>query len=192
MNLNLSIIASKHGTTIFFSHCNLFVGKLKEKLARKACINTSEYIGLFSCPLGIVIQNGHYISKKVYWLIHKYLALHGNLFSISSHTWQLTTETVSILFSFCFFGRRNNFNLSLNGQDILDNDSVPLKDLGIVKGDLIYVIPARDSEQHGDNPGNQYADFPALQHPFQHSPERSNSLQVINMMNHDTILKYGF
>ena len=30
------IIISKHGTTIFFSHCNLFVGKLKEKLARKA------------------------------------------------------------------------------------------------------------------------------------------------------------
>ena len=30
------IITSKHGTTIFFSHCNLFVGKLKEKLARKA------------------------------------------------------------------------------------------------------------------------------------------------------------
>lgn len=73
--------------------------------------------------------------------------------------------------------RRNNFNLSLNGQDILDNDSVPLKDLGIVNGDLIYVITARDSEQHGDNPGNQYADFLADQHPFQHSPERGESLQ---------------
>ena len=91
-----------------------------------------------------------------------------------------------------FFRRRNNFNLSLNGQDILDNDSVPLKDLGIVNGDLIYVIPARDSEQHGDNPGNQYADFLADQHPFQHSPERGESLQVINMINHYTILKYGF
>ena len=98
-------------------------------------------------------------------------------------------------FSFlsAFFGRRNNFNLSLNGQDILDNDSVPLKDLGIVNGDLIYVIPARrDSEQHRDNPGNQYADFLADQHPFQHSAERSDSLQVINMMNHYTILKYVF
>ena len=100
---------------------------------------------------------------------------------------------MSILFSFCFFGRRNNFNLSLNGQDILDNDSVPLKDLGIVNGDLIYVIPAsQDSEQRGDNPGNQYADFLADQHPFQHSAERSGSLQVINMMNHYTILKYVF
>ena len=66
----------------------------------------------------------------------------------------------------------------------MDNDSVPLKDLGIVNGDLIYVIPARDSEQHGDNPGNQYADFLADQHPFQHSPERGESLQVINMINH--------
>ena len=37
------IITSKHGTTNSFSHYNLFVGKLKEKLARKAHINTSEY-----------------------------------------------------------------------------------------------------------------------------------------------------
>ena len=47
------IMTSKHGTMIFFSHCNLFVGKLKEKLVRKARVNTSEYIGLFSCTLGI-------------------------------------------------------------------------------------------------------------------------------------------
>ena len=33
------IITSKHGTTIFFSHCNLFLGKLKAKLARKARVN---------------------------------------------------------------------------------------------------------------------------------------------------------
>ena len=47
------IITSKHGTMIFISYCNLFVGKLKEKLARKARVNTSEYIGSFSCTLGI-------------------------------------------------------------------------------------------------------------------------------------------
>ena len=34
------IITSKKGTTIFFSHYNLFLGKLKEKLVRKARINT--------------------------------------------------------------------------------------------------------------------------------------------------------
>ena len=34
------IITSKKGATIFFSHYNLFLGKLKEKLVRKACINT--------------------------------------------------------------------------------------------------------------------------------------------------------
>ena len=34
------IITSKHGTTIFFSHYNLFLGKRKEKLARKARVNT--------------------------------------------------------------------------------------------------------------------------------------------------------
>ena len=38
------IITSKHGTTIFFSHYNLFVGKLKEKLARKARVNTDASI----------------------------------------------------------------------------------------------------------------------------------------------------
>ena len=34
------IIASKHGTTIYFSRYNLFLGKRKEKLARKARVNT--------------------------------------------------------------------------------------------------------------------------------------------------------
>ena len=34
------IITSKKGTMIFFSHYNLFLGKLKEKLVRKARINT--------------------------------------------------------------------------------------------------------------------------------------------------------
>ena len=38
------IITSKHGTTIFFSHYNLFLGKLKEKLARKARVNTDASI----------------------------------------------------------------------------------------------------------------------------------------------------
>ena len=33
------LITSKHGTTIFFSHYNLFVGKLKENLSRKARVN---------------------------------------------------------------------------------------------------------------------------------------------------------
>ena len=38
------IITSKHGTTIFLSHYNLFLGKLKEKLARKARVNTDASI----------------------------------------------------------------------------------------------------------------------------------------------------
>ena len=38
------VIISKHGTTIFFSHYNLFLGKLKEKLAGKAHINTDASI----------------------------------------------------------------------------------------------------------------------------------------------------
>ena len=38
------IITSKHGTTIFFSYYNLFLGKLKEKLARKARVNTEASI----------------------------------------------------------------------------------------------------------------------------------------------------
>ena len=33
------IIKSKQGTTIFFSHYNLFLGKLREKLVQKAPIN---------------------------------------------------------------------------------------------------------------------------------------------------------
>ena len=38
------VIISKHGTTIFFSHYNLFLGKLKEKLTGKAHINTDASI----------------------------------------------------------------------------------------------------------------------------------------------------
>ena len=38
------IITSKHCTTIFFPHYNLFLGKLKEKLARKARKNTDASI----------------------------------------------------------------------------------------------------------------------------------------------------
>ena len=34
------IITPKHGTTIFFFHYNLFLGKRKEKLAQKARVNT--------------------------------------------------------------------------------------------------------------------------------------------------------
>ena len=44
------IITSKHGTTIFFSHYNLFVGKLKEKLTRKAHVNTNECILYYFFP----------------------------------------------------------------------------------------------------------------------------------------------
>ena len=33
------IITSKHGTAIFFYHYNLFLGRLKEKLARKARVH---------------------------------------------------------------------------------------------------------------------------------------------------------
>ena len=38
------VITSKDGATIFFSHYNLFLGKLKEKLARKARVNTDASI----------------------------------------------------------------------------------------------------------------------------------------------------
>ena len=38
------IITSKQGTTIYFSHYNLFLGKHKEKSARKARVNTDASI----------------------------------------------------------------------------------------------------------------------------------------------------
>lgn len=45
-----------------------------------------------------------------------------------------------ILYFYILFCRTDSFNLSLNGQDVLDNDSVLLADLGIVHGDLIYIL----------------------------------------------------
>ena len=46
------IITSKHGTTIFFSHYNLFLRKLTEKLARKAHINTEWVYWIVLMPFG--------------------------------------------------------------------------------------------------------------------------------------------
>ena len=46
------IITSKHGTTIFFCHYNLFVGKRKEKLARKARVNTERVYRIVLMPPG--------------------------------------------------------------------------------------------------------------------------------------------
>ena len=46
------IIKSKDGTTIFFSHYNLFLIKLKEKLARKARVNTDMQLEIVLMPPG--------------------------------------------------------------------------------------------------------------------------------------------
>ena len=46
------IITSKHGTTIFFCHYNFFVGKLQEKLARKARVNTERVYRIVLMPPG--------------------------------------------------------------------------------------------------------------------------------------------
>ena len=46
-------IQTRHND-LFFSHYNLFLGERKEKLARKARVNTQRvYIRSSSCPLGI-------------------------------------------------------------------------------------------------------------------------------------------
>ena len=68
------VITSKHGTTIFFSHYNLFLGKLKEKLARKARINTDASMwdrahapwASHNTNFIQLIQYGRRIGKKVY------------------------------------------------------------------------------------------------------------------------------
>ena len=47
------IIKSKHGTTIFFAHYNLFfLGELNEKLARKARVNTERVYRIVLMPPG--------------------------------------------------------------------------------------------------------------------------------------------
>ena len=46
------IFTSKHGTTIFFSYYNLFAGKRKEKLARKARVNTEQVHRIVAMPPG--------------------------------------------------------------------------------------------------------------------------------------------
>ena len=46
------IITPKHGTTIFFSHYILFLGKRKEKLARKARVNSERVHQIVLMPPG--------------------------------------------------------------------------------------------------------------------------------------------
>ena len=46
------IVTSKHGTTIYFSNYNLFIGKLKEKLSRKTRVNTQRVYGIVLVPPG--------------------------------------------------------------------------------------------------------------------------------------------
>ena len=50
------IIASKHGTTIFFPITIFFLGKLKEKLARKARLNTERVFQIDLMPIGHLIK----------------------------------------------------------------------------------------------------------------------------------------
>ena len=45
-----NIITSKHDTTIFFSHYNLLLGKLKEKLARNWRVNTERVYRIVLMP----------------------------------------------------------------------------------------------------------------------------------------------
>lgn len=71
--------------------------------------------------------------------------------------------------------RENSFNLSLNGKDILENDSVLLRDLGIVNGDLIHVLLNNDEEEiTSDNlsaPGSSRSTVHSTPTPSFHSTE---------------------
>ena len=51
------IITSKHDATIFFSHYNLFLRKLQEKLARKARVNTERVYRIVLMPPGNESRN---------------------------------------------------------------------------------------------------------------------------------------
>ena len=46
------LYCAKHGTAIFFSHYDLFLGKLTEKLARKASVNTEQVHWIVVMPPG--------------------------------------------------------------------------------------------------------------------------------------------
>ena len=46
------IITSKHATKIFFSHYNIFLGKLKENLAQKAHVNNDRVYQIMLMPPG--------------------------------------------------------------------------------------------------------------------------------------------
>lgn len=79
-----------------------------------------------------------------------------------------------------FICRTDSFNLSLNGQDVLDNESVLLADLGIVNGDLIYVLQntgvQRTEEASQNTPGPSRDTLPTNQQLSRHSVEHARDL----------------
>ena len=57
------IITTKPGTTIFFSYYNPFLGKLEDKLARKARVNTERVYRIVLMPPGhpiILLKSKHF------------------------------------------------------------------------------------------------------------------------------------
>ncbi|KAJ7376532.1 F-box only protein 7 [Desmophyllum pertusum] len=66
--------------------------------------------------------------------------------------------------------RTDSFNLSLNGQDVLDNESVQLADLGIVNGDLIYIL--YNTDERGDELSSQNTYTPGTFRDTSHTNQR--------------------
>lgn len=66
----------------------------------------------------------------------------------------MNVQAFKALFLLVFIFRTGSFNLSLNGQDVLDNDSILLTDLGIVNGDLIYIL--QNTEEQSSELASQH------------------------------------
>ena len=72
--------------------------------------------------------------------------LHDSLVHVNSNKIYVFPLLFCLFVFFVF--RENSFELSLNGRDFLVDDSVSLTGLGIVNGDLIYVV-SNAQEQEG-------------------------------------------
>ena len=73
---------SKHGTTIFFSHYNLFLGKLEEKLARKARINTERVYRIVLMPPELIQYGRRIMVKRSIYLHDKQVSINLSLTAI--------------------------------------------------------------------------------------------------------------
>ena len=91
------VITSKDGTTIFFSHYNLFLRKLKQKLTRKVRGNTDASIWDHAHAAAVSVKRSTGLRKRLSKTLNGYQCL--TLINVHAPTWLVLFLCVFISFN---------------------------------------------------------------------------------------------